>query len=274
MSLSDLFRQLSLLIGTPAVILAAVGTVLIVVPRDWRVVLFGYALLTVMLSLLLSQVVPTEWALQQAVAGGLVAVMLFLSARQLRGPVAGDLRPGARWPRVASLTTFRALAVGLAAVAFLAARNTVNIPLVTPLFGDVVLWLVMIGLVGLALHEEPLHAGLSLLIFLGGAELVIFTLIQRQMLVGILQAGQVLLGLAIAYLVVAHGLATPAVAPAELEPPAPGSGGSSIGGEGTVALSKLIPLAGSTDAGFASGGNPVTGGSADTGGDLATGGGS
>jgi hypothetical protein len=229
MSLSDLFRQLSLLIGTPAVILAAAATFLIVVPRDWRVALFGYAVLSVMLALLLSQVIPTEWALQQAVAGGLVAVMLFLSARQLRGPAAANLRPSARWPRVASLTTFRALAVGLATVAFLAVRETVDIPLLTPLFRDAVLWLAVIGLVGLALHEEPLHAGLSLLTFLGAAQLVIFTLVQRRMLVGILQGGQVLLGLAVAYLVVAHGFAAPPVSPEEEHIAEPDSGGASFG---------------------------------------------
>jgi hypothetical protein len=232
MSLSDLFRQLSLLIGTPAVVLAAVATILIVVPRDWRVVLFGYALLTVMLSLLLSQVIPTEWALQQAVAGGLVAVMLYLSARQLRGPAAAALQPSARWPRVASLTTFRALAVGLATVAFLAVRETVDIPLLAPLFRDAVLWLAMIGLVGLALHEEPLHAGLSLLTFLGAAQLVIFTLIQRRMLIGVLQGGQVLLGLAIAYLVVAHGLAAPAAVADGGQSAEPDSGGATFGEPG------------------------------------------
>ena len=207
MSLGDLFRQLSLLVGAPAVIIAGIGAVLIVVPRDWRIVLFGYALLTVMLSLLLSQVVPTEWALQQAIAGGMVAIMLFLSARQLDDPVRIGAPRSAAWPRVASLTTFRLLAVGLAAVVFAAVREHVDIPVISPVFRDAVLWLGLIGLVGLALHEEPLHAGLSLLTFLGAAELVVFTLIQRQMLVGILQGGQVLLGLAIAYLVVAHGLA-------------------------------------------------------------------
>ena len=115
MSLADLFRQLSLLIGEPAVVLAGIGAVLIVVPRDWRVVLFGYALVTVMLSLLLSQVIPAEWALQQVIAGGLVAVMLFMSARQLRSQKAqgrwGGLLRSQQWPRMASLTTFRALAV-------------------------------------------------------------------------------------------------------------------------------------------------------------------
>ncbi|MGE5604051.1 MAG: hypothetical protein ACM30E_13450 [Nitrososphaerales archaeon] len=231
MSLGDLFRQLSLLVGTPAVVLAGIAAVLIVVPRDWRIVLFGYAVVTVMLSLLLSQVVPAEWALQQAIAGGMVAIMLFLSARELGGPVQARLSRSAAWPRMASLTPFRALAVGLAAVTFAAVRESVDVPIISPLFRDAALWLGLIGLVGLALHEEPLHAGLSLLTFLGAAELVIFTLIQRQMLVGLLQGGQVLLGLAIAYLVVANGLAltrSPMVdeGPDEWEP----TGGAAIAG--------------------------------------------
>ncbi len=215
MSLADLFRQLSLLVGAPAVVLAGIGAVLIVVPRDWRVVLFGYAVVTVMLSLLLSQVIPTEWALQQVIVGGLVAVMLFMSARQLRTSAYLGRPASARWPRMASLTTFRVLAVGLAAITFAAVREGVSLPHVSPLFRDAVLWLGLIGLVGMALHEEPLHAGLSLLTFLSAAQLVVFTLIQRRMLVGMLQGGQVLLGLAIAYLILAHGLAAPAAAPGE-----------------------------------------------------------
>jgi hypothetical protein len=207
MSLGDLFCQLSLVTVSPAVVLDGIGAVLIVAPRDWLIFLFGYALVTVMLSLLLSQVVPTEWALQQAIAGGMVAIMLFLSARQLDDPARIGTPRAAAWPRVASLTTFRLLAVGLAAVVFAAVREHVDVPIISPLFRDAVLWLGLLGLVGLALHEEPFHAGLSLLTFFGAAELVVLTLIQRRMLVGILQGGQVLVGLAIAYLVVAHGLA-------------------------------------------------------------------
>lgn len=225
MSLADLFRQLSLLIGTPAVVLAGVAAVLIVVPRDWRVVLLGYAVVTVMLALLLSQVIPTEWALQQAIVGGLVAVMLFMSARQLRTPAYFGQPRGTLWPRMASLTAFRLMAVGLAAITFSVVRESVNIPFISPLFRDAVLWLGMVSLMGLALHKEPLHAGLSLLTFLGATQLVVFTLVQRRMLVGMLQGGQVLLGLAIAYLVVAQGLARPSNAEvdlAEFEDDAPG----------------------------------------------------
>jgi len=206
-SLADLFRQLSILIGLPAVLLACAGAAAIVVARDWRLSLFGYALVSLMLALLLSQIIPTDWALMQAITGGLIAVILFLSARQLRWTADTGQPWELRWPIMASLTSFRLLAVALAAVTFAAARSRVSIPGLDPLFRDALLWLVMMGLLGLSLHSEPLHAGLCLLIFLGAAELLLFTLFQRRMLVGLWMGGQVLLGLAIAYLVVARGLA-------------------------------------------------------------------
>lgn len=208
MSLADLLRQLSILIGLPAVLLAGIGAALVVIPRDWRLVLAGYMLFSVMLSLLLSQIkgFPTEWALQQAIVASLVAVVLYLSARQLRWvPLAGQ-RWEARWPRMASLTTFRLLAVGLLAVAFFAVRQSIELPMLEPLFRDALLWVTLISLLGLALHEEPLHAGLSLLTFLAGTELLLFSLTKPRVLVGLMQGGQVLLGLAIAYLTLARGL--------------------------------------------------------------------
>ncbi len=207
MSLADLFRQLSILIGLPAVLLACAGAAAIVVARDWRLSLFGYALVSLMLALLLSQIIPTEWALMQAIAGGLIAVILFLSARQLRWTPDTGQRWELRWPNLASLTSFRLLALVLAAASFAVVRGRITIPGLDPLFRDALLWLVMMSLLGLSLHSEPLHAGLSLLVFLGAAELLVFTLFQRRMLVGLWMGGQILLGLAIAYLVVAHGLA-------------------------------------------------------------------
>ncbi len=223
MSLADLFRQLSTLIGLPAVLLAGVAAAIIVIARDWRLVLFAYGLLSTMLALLLSQVVPSEWALLQAIVGGMISVMLFLSARQLTGArhlrSAGHLSAG-RWPQLASLTSFRVLAVAMAAIAYFAMRTRVQLPLVTPLFRDAVLWLSLMGLLGLALHDEPLYAGLSLLTVLGGFQLLLFTLVQRRMLIGLMEAEQLLLGLAISYLMLSHGLAT--TAPAAPQPAAGG----------------------------------------------------
>ena len=208
MNLTDFFRQLSLLIGLPAVLLGAAAVAVIVIVRDWRIVLFAYAVLSIVLALLLSQIIPPEWALLQAIVGGLIAVMLYLSARQLRWNPASGVSWEGRWPQMASLSSFRALAVALAAVTFLALREDLNLPQVDLLFRDAVFWLVLIGLLGLALHEEPLHAGLSLLAVLGGSELLLFSLIQNRTMIGVLEGGQLLLGLAISYLMVSRGLAS------------------------------------------------------------------
>jgi hypothetical protein len=228
-SLADLFRQLSILIGLPAVLLACAGAAMIVVARDWRLGLFGYALVSLMLALLLSQIIPTDWALMQAITGGLIAVILFLSARQLRWTPDSGQPWERRWPNLASLTSFRLLALVLAAVSFAALRGQIAIPGLDPLFRDALLWLVMMSLLGLSLHTEPLHAGLCLLVFLGAAELLLFTLFQRRMLVGLWMGGQILLGLAIAYLVVARGLGE--LAPDDRTQEGPNPDGRFFGGQ-------------------------------------------
>ncbi len=208
MTLTDFFRQLSILIGLPAVFIAGAAVALIVIARDWRLSVFSYAVGSVMLAFLLSQTIPTEWALLQAIVGGLVAVMLYLSARQLRGRTLAGLPAETRWPRMASLTSFRLMTVGLTAVTFFALRQQITLPLLDTLFRDALVWLVLSSLVGLALHEEPLHGGLCLLTFLGAAGLLLFTLTQDRTIIGLWLALQVLLGLAVAYLVLAHGLAS------------------------------------------------------------------
>jgi hypothetical protein len=201
---------LSTFIGLPAVALAGAAAAVLVIARDWRLALFAYASLSVMLALLLSQVIPTEWALLQAIVGGLNAVMLFLSARQLRGPAFWDTPWEARWPQMASLSSFRLLAVALAVAAFFVLHARVQLPMVGPLFRDAIFWLSLVSLLGLALHEETLHAGLALLTFLGGFLLLLFSLTQRRMIVAFGMAAQLLLGLAIAYLALSRGLAAPA----------------------------------------------------------------
>jgi hypothetical protein len=206
MTLLDLFRQFSLLVTLPAVLLAATGMVLILVPRDWRLVLVGYTLVCAMLTILLVKLVPVEWALLQTFVGGLVAVMCYISARQLGGTWAIGFDREVRWPQVASLTGFRVMTVALAAVAFIALRQRVDLPRVDTLYRDALLWLTMMGLLGLALYEEPLHAGLALLAMLAGSELLLFSLIQQRMWIGLLLGGQLVLGLAISYLVVSRGL--------------------------------------------------------------------
>jgi hypothetical protein len=207
MSLADNVRQISILLSLPSLIVMGMAAAAIIIVRDWRIVLFAFALLSVVLSLLLSQAIPTEWALLQAIVGGLIAVMLFLSARQLRWThTRGSDREG-RWPQLASLSSFRLLAVMLAAAGFLVIHETIQFPVVSTLYRDAILWLGLMGIMGLALHEEPLHAGLALLMTIEASSMLLYQLNQQHTLVGLMEGWQLLLGLAISYLTLARGLA-------------------------------------------------------------------
>ena len=48
----------------------------------------------------------------------------------------------------------------LAFVAFVSVRSSISLPLVDTTFRDAIVWLVIAGLVGLALHEERCMQGL------------------------------------------------------------------------------------------------------------------
>ncbi len=209
MTLSDFIRQLSILVTLPAVVLLGTLAAIIVVMRDWRAVLFAYALESVTLAVLLTQRIPVEWALLQAVTGGLIAVMLFLSARQLRGAQAPGISAEARWPQLASLPLFRILMVLLALIATLQVEGRVQLPQLSSVLSDGVLWLALMACLGLALHDEPLHAGLSLLSGLGGFVLLYFGITHSRLMIGFIEGWQLLIGLAVSYLMVSRGLAMP-----------------------------------------------------------------
>ena len=66
----ELFRQIGLLVGLPIAILAGVGAVLVVVPRDWRAVLGGYALLSVALISNIMAIILQSLCARLAVATG------------------------------------------------------------------------------------------------------------------------------------------------------------------------------------------------------------
>jgi hypothetical protein len=147
--------------------------------------------------------------LLQAVVGGMVAVMLFMSARQLRRLMRLPVGLKSDWPQLASLTSFRLLAVAMAAGAFFIIRGDLPaLPAVSRLLSDTIFWLALMGAMGLALHEEPLHAGVALLVVLTGFLLLFFQLTHSRLMIGLIESWQLLLALAISYLTVSRGLAS------------------------------------------------------------------
>jgi uncharacterized MnhB-related membrane protein len=209
MPVAEFVRQISLLMSLPTVLVLGAAACIIVVARDWRMILLAYGLYSVALAVMLSQLIPPEWALMQAIVGGLIGVILFLSGRQLRDVRTPRLGVEGRWPHMVSLSSFRLMAVALAASAFFLLHESIRVPMLNPLQSDAFLWIQLMGIMGLALHEEPLHAGLALLVMVGGSLLLLDQLFPQRTVIGLLDAWQLLLGLAIAYLTVSRGLAAP-----------------------------------------------------------------
>ena len=208
--LNQLAQQVQSLTGTPALYAVGLGAFIAVAARDWRLVLGGFMTLTVGSALLTSTLLPAEWALVRVIVGGLVAIMWYLSAQ--RAGWGGYFLPFQRQGGVtarplSSTTLFRTLlALALAGV-LLTIRPRLPLP---PLPGDVeavVMWLGAFALLGLALGDEALQAGVALLMWLAATQLLLAALQQDAWLIWLMCTVELLVGLATAYLMVARGSA-------------------------------------------------------------------
>ena len=212
---SDFVSGLVQSAGPWPVILVGLSAALIVVVADWRVSLFAFAVQSVLLSLLSMRLLPYGWALVRMLVGGLVAVLWFISARQVRW---GERRQparwlllrrgrGERWPLLSSGTLMRLLAVGLAGMVFFRLQGRLSLPVLPPDLGLACTWLWLMGFLCLALSDEPLRAGLGLLAIMWGFELFQAALEPTAISVGLAGGLDLLVGLAIAYLMVSRGAA-------------------------------------------------------------------
>lgn len=209
-TLQDLLAQVADLTGAPAVIAACLAALILVAARDWRLVLAAFMTLYLSLALLTATLLPPEWALLRVVVGGTVAIMWYLSAQ--RAGWGGSFlpfqsRPGVKARPLSSTTLFRTLiALSLAAV-LLATRLRLPLPPLPPDLRFVATWLAIFALLGLALGDEALQAGVALLMWLGATQLTLSVVRQDAWLIWLLSTVELLVGLATAYLMVARGAA-------------------------------------------------------------------
>lgn len=206
--LSQLSQQVQDLTGAPALYAIGVGALVAVAARDWRLVLAGFTSITLGTALLISTLLPLEWALVRVIVGGLVAIMWYLSAQRAGwgGYFLPFQRQGGVSARPLSSTTFfrTLLALGLAG-GLLATRPRLPLPVLPTDVQAVVIWLSAFALLGLALGDEALQAGVALLMWLTATQILLAALRQDAWLIWLLSTVELLVGLATAYLMVARG---------------------------------------------------------------------
>lgn len=214
-SLAELVAKLDPLAGFPAVAAACIAAALLLIVADWRLFLFLLEWLYVALALISTRLLPPEWALLNLVVGGLIGIMWYLTARQVRwgrpwplpAPYALGLQPRTRmrWPALTTTMPFRIVVVMMVALVFLLSNAYVPLPGLLPQVAFLCLWLTVMGVLLLALEGEQLKASAGLLLWLCAVQLFYSNLTRDARMIGILGALQLLVGLTCAYLAIVQG---------------------------------------------------------------------
>lgn len=210
-SLDDLARIFATLTTADVLIGAAVtGAILILVP-DWRLSLLAFTVQYLLIAVLLSTLIQLQVATVRLIAGGFVAVILYISARRvlsrnLRAARAMGLKDGnqvaspvQREPFIIGLP-FRLVAVVMVAVSVITVGAQFPFPNAPLLFWVISLWMCSVGLLLVAITRNALKLGMGLLTFTAGFGILYVSIEPSLLFYGILVIMDLVLALAIAHL--------------------------------------------------------------------------
>jgi hypothetical protein len=204
-SLYEVIDQLGFISRELAVMGLFLTGAIIVLVRDWRVSLLALLGQYVLAGLVLSRLVLPEVALIKVLIGALICPMLYLAARQAGWGVGQGSTSGPTQREVFPAgPAFRLLAVLLMGLLAMALSQNYPPPVVPPDVGLASYWLMLNGLLILLLTEHPLKAGQGLLTAIVGFELLYAPIERSLAMVWLLAVVNLLLALAIAYLIVAR----------------------------------------------------------------------
>lgn len=217
--MTDLLAALSGLPATTVLVALIAAASLLVILEDWRILnlLLGAEYLLVGMLLIVSRIdgLPAELAIVKALVGVMIVPVLYISSRRARWGKAGDeledesevARPRFAWMRTPGLA-LRAIVALLGAAVTLSLALRSPIASITPSSAarDVTiatLALIGQGLLNLALNENPLKVGLGLLTVMAGFELFYTPVEPTLLVVGFLGFVNLLIALALSYLIAA-----------------------------------------------------------------------
>ena len=213
--------QLSNLSAWPILVGLAITCSVIVVANDWRFWLWSLLVQYVLISVVHMRMLATELALLKLIVGVLICPMLYWAARWIeserthraeieRQRIAeekGEVPlPPLPWPVRPTNWMFRLLAMLLLGLVLYSVSRSFSLPLVDADIAAVCIWLWLVGLLILVLTSEPLPAGIGLLIMVSGFELFFDAMSPGLVGLGVFAVINLLMGLAISYLIAARDL--------------------------------------------------------------------
>lgn len=221
-TLPEILTQLQFISYEAALLGLLITAGLILTTQDWRLLVLALLGQYILVGLMLSRLVRPDIAVLTVLVGAFICPILFLSARQVAvSPVqlsaelpqpsryAGVLRNvllGASRRHPAStgfvFRLFFALLLLLVAVQL---SRSLPLPPLSPVVSISVYWLVLAGLGVLMLTEDPLKSGHGLLTLLTGFGLYYLVLEQSLLMIGLWGSFNILLALAVGYLIVVRG---------------------------------------------------------------------
>ena len=189
---------------------------LLILLKDWRASILVLLVQYLVLGTVLAQLVVVEMAAIKLMVGLFICPVLYLSARQTGWRQSPTLLPPDSQPfpqvgRVAAQLfppgrTFRLLALLTLAVSAISLAQTYPISGVPLVVTMAVYWLTLTGMFILILSEEPLKVGQGVLTIITGFELWFTTLQNHLLLVGLWGAVNLMIALAIGYLMIVGGV--------------------------------------------------------------------
>jgi len=228
----DWIERLDFLRGMPATYLLLLAGLVVVAVWEWRIALFALTCQYLLAGLLFIEVLEPRLAIVKLLVGLFVSLMLYFTARQAYWPPSpqSPLPPApagaSPWERIAPMLAphnllfriFLALVL-LLLLLTLAQRPGYQLPAVPPPVNLAIFGLSGLGLLGLALTDNPLRAGMALLLVMLAFELFYNSLEQSVLMLIALAVVNLAIALAVGYLTQAHtraqvtGEADPRVAP-------------------------------------------------------------
>ncbi len=215
-SIFDWLERAEPLRGFPAAYIVIIAAAIVVLVWEWRVNLLALLVFYLSAGLLFVDVLDPRLAYIKVIVGLFICLMLYFTARQVNwGSLPPDLSPTEAEqlrgrPQMVQIGRFHFPLSGLLRVVLVlvvalvvlnvGTRPSMELPAV-PTHVNLAIWgLLALGLLGLGSTTEPLKAGMGLLIFLTGFELLYNTLEQSAAVLATLAAANLIITLAVAYL--------------------------------------------------------------------------